>query len=375
MKRICFVTTSPLIVNFFLAPHLLYLGRSYAVTLVVNTSEKVPLLPLPGVEVVSMDIKRSWSLLTDLRALASLFGLFSRRRFDLVHSYSPKAGLLAMIASRLSGVPRRLHTFTGQVWVTMRGPARILLKAADRCIGTCATHVLADSPSQRDFVVAQGVVARDHCQVLGAGSITGVDTRRFRRDGEVRAAVRTELAIPEDALVVLYLGRLKKEKGVPELARAFAGIARRQDRAHLLLVGPDEESLSPAIAEECSAHRDRVHVLGYTVAPERYVAAADILALPSHREGFGSVIIEAAAAGVPAVASRIYGITDALVDGETGLLHEPGDANGLARQLERLLADSDLRQKLGSQAQERTLREFRQDRLVQLLGDLYDEIL
>ena len=375
MKRICFVTTSPLIVNFFLVPHLLHLSRSYAVTLVVNTSENVPLLPLPGVEVVSLGIRRSWSPLADLRALVSLVGLFSKRRFDLVHSFSPKAGLLAMIASRLSGVPRRLHTFTGQVWVTMRGPARVLLKDADKCIGRCATHVLADSPSQRDFVVAQGVVARDHCRVLGAGSITGVDTRRFRRDVEMRSAVRAELAIPQDALVVLFLGRIKKEKGVPELARAFAGIADRQDRAHLLLVGPDEENLSPAIAEECSAHRDRIHMRGYTVAPERYVAAADILALPSHREGFGSVIIEAAAAGVPAVASRIYGITDALVDGETGLLHDPGDANGLARQLERLLADSDLRQKLGSQAQERTLREFRQDRLVQLLADLYGAIL
>jgi glycosyltransferase involved in cell wall biosynthesis len=152
-------------------------------------------------------------------------------------------------------------------------------------------------------------------------------------------------------------------------------VAGEHRRAHLLLVGPDEEHLSPGIAEECSLFSDRVHTLGYTFTPERYVCASDILALPSHREGFGSVIIEAAAAGLPAVASRIYGITDAVVENETGLLHEPGDWNDLARQLERLLSDGELRHKLGSQARERAVREFQQDRLVQLLADFYEEIL
>lgn len=375
MKRICFVTTSPLIVNFFLAPHLLHLSKRFEVTLVVNTAEKVPLLPLPGVDIVSLGMRRRSSPFADLRALIRLFVLFSSRRFHLVHSLSPKAGLLAVLAGGLAGVPRRVHTFTGQVWATKRGPARLLLKAADRCIGRCATHVLADSLSQRDFLVAHHVIQPDRCRVLGSGSVSGVDTRRFRPAADIRSAVRAELGVPQDAVIILFLGRIKKEKGVPELARAFASVASQYDRAHLLLVGPDEEALSPGLAETCSAHRDRVHLLGYTFAPERYVAASDILVLPSHREGFGSVIIEAAAAGLPAVASRIYGITDALVEGRTGLLHEPGDWNALARQLDRLLADGDLRRQLGLQAQERAVREFPQERLIQLLSDFYEEIL
>ena len=118
-----------------------------------------------------------------------------------------------------------------------------------------------------------------------------------------------------------------------------------------------------------------MHCVDYTFEPERYVAAADLLALPSHREGFGSVIIEAAAAAVPAVASRIYGISDAVIEGETGLLHKPGDWKDLARQLSQLVADSDLRKQLGRGAQARALREFRQERLVQLLAEFYSEIL
>ncbi len=375
MKRICFVTTSPLIVNFFLAPHLRHLSKRFEVTLVVNTEEAVPLLPLPGVDIISLRMRRRSAPLADLWALGRLAVLFSRGRFDLVHSFSPKAGLLAMIASRLAGVPHRVHTFTGQVWATMRGPARFLLKTADHWIGRCATHVLADSRSQCEFLVEQRVIARHRCQVLGEGSVTGVDTRRFRPAADARSAVRAELAVPQDAVIVLFLGRIKKDKGVPELARAFASLAGKHDLAHLLLVGPDEESLSSRVADICSVHRDRVHALGYTFAPERYVAASDILVLPSHREGFGSVIIEAAAAGLPAVASRIYGITDAIVEGQTGLLHEPGDWSDLARQLDRLLADPDLRKKLGSGAQERAVREFQQDRLVQLLAEFYAELL
>ena len=375
MKRICFVTTSPLIVNFFLAPQLRFLSTRYEMTLVVNTAEGVPLVPLPGVDVVSLDLQRRWSPFSDLRAVVRLVALFSRRHFDLVHSFSPKAGLLTMLAARLAGVPCRVHTFTGQIWVTGSWPKRMLLKSADRSIAGLATHLLADSPSQRDFLIAQGVVRADRSLVLGAGSISGVDAHRFRPDDETRLAVRAELSVPAEARVVLFLGRLKKEKGVPELATAFASLAAKHRHVYLLLVGPDEESLLEAVLETAAPFADRVRNVGYTFTPERYIAASDILALPSHREGFGTVIIEAAAAGVPAVASRIYGISDAIVDEVTGLMHEPESPADLARNLERLLADEALRVKLGMQARDRAVREFAQERICELVAAFYGAIL
>jgi glycosyltransferase involved in cell wall biosynthesis len=368
-RKICWVTTSPLIVNFFLAPHLVYLRDRYDVTLVVNAREGVELKPLPGVEVVSVPIERSISPFRDARALGTLAMLFRKRRFDLVHSFSPKGGLIAMTAAALARVPLRLHTFTGQVWATRTGPMRLLLKSADRVVAALATHTLADSHSQLRFLDSQRIVKPGKCRVLASGSITGVDTDRFRADSARRAAVRRSLGIADDAVLLLFLGRVTRDKGVPELLQAFRELAAVSSHAHLLLVGPDEDGLlEPRTLANLTG---RVHVRGYTHTPEHYVAAADVLCLPSHREGFGSVIIEAAAAGVPAVASRIYGVVDAVVEEETGLLHRPGDAADLSRQLARITEDRALRLGLAHKARERAVSEFSQACLTRELSGFY----
>jgi glycosyltransferase involved in cell wall biosynthesis len=289
-----------------------------------------------------------------------------------VHSFGPKAGLLATWAGGRAGVPARLHTFTGQVWASRRGPMRALLRAADRAIVRCATEVLADSASQRDFLVREGVVAPQRCRVLGAGSVCGVDAQRFRPDPEARAAVRAELGIGAQAPVVLFVGRVTRDKGILDLARAFGALGAEFPGAVLLVVGPDEEGLGAQLQGLCAG---RARLVGYTHAPERYMAAADLLCLPSYREGFGAVVIEAAAAGLPAIGSRIYGIVDAVQEGKTGLLFEPGGAGELQAHLRRLLGDAALREHLGTAARARALAEFAQERLVGALEARYREIL
>jgi glycosyltransferase involved in cell wall biosynthesis len=372
MKRICFVTTSPLIVNFFLVPHLRHLASRYEVSLAVTLPGEAPLKDLPGVRVEPIRIPRPIRPVGDAAALARLARLFRDRRYDLVHSFGPKAGLLAAWAGSLAGVPARLHTFTGQVWVARRGPMRALLRAADRSIARRATEVLADSASQREFLVREGIVAPERCRVLGAGSVCGVDARRFKPDPEARAAVRAELGIDAQAPVVLFAGRVTRDKGVLDLAQAFGALGAQHRDAVLLVVGPDEEGLGAEVRRLCGG---RARVLGYTHAPERHMAACDVLCLPSYREGFGAVVIEAAAVGVPAIGSRIYGIVDAVQDGKTGLLFEPGNAGELRACLQRLLGDAALREHLGAAARARALAEFAEERLVGLLAARYREIL
>jgi glycosyltransferase involved in cell wall biosynthesis len=352
-------------VNGFLVPHLLGLRREYAVSLTVPQSGEVPLAPLPGVEVIPLEIRRRIAPWRDLRSAVRLLRLFRARRFDLVHSFGPKAGLLAMLAGALAGPPVRLHTFTGQVWAARTGASRALLKMADRLTAALATRVLADSASQREFMVREGVVAAGKCEVLGHGSLSGVDLRRFKPDAEARAAVRAELGIGEGAVVVLFLGRIARDKGVLDLADAFGALGTDGGR-RLLLVGPDEEGLGPEIERR---------VLGYTARPERYLAAADLLCLPSYREGFGSVIIEAAASGVPAVASRIYGVTDAVVEGETGVLFEPGNVGELRLALGGLIGDAARRRVMAEAARARASADFSQERLVGALAARYREML
>ncbi len=372
MKKICFVTTSPLIVNFFLVPCLATLGRAYHVHLAVNPDEDTALAEGHGAEVITLPIRRKISPWNDLRTLAAMVRLFRERRFDAVHSFSPKAGLLATIAGRIAGVPVRIHTYTGQVWMTRSGIMRSLLAAADRTIARFATHLLADSPSQLRVLLELGIVRdAEKCRVLGSGSLSGVDPARFRPDASARAAVRGELQIAPDATVFLFLGRLTRDKGVLDLAQAFTSLAAVRPAAVLLLVGPDEERVRPKIESICGAHAGKLRFAGYTRAPERYIAAADVLCLPSYREGFGMVIIEAAAAGIPATGSRIYGITDAIIEGETGLLHTPADVNDLAEKMETLMKDPALRERLGTRARQRAIDEFSQQRLTQALLDYY----
>ena len=371
MKKICLVTTSPLIVNFFLLPFLASLGRVYRVSLAVNPDEDTALADGHGAEVIALPIRRKISPWSDLRTLALLIRLFRERRFDAIHSFSPKAGLLAMVAAWIARIPVRIHIFQGEVWLTRKGAMRLLLKFLDRLVARLATHVLVVSRSEREFLIREGIIRNSKSRVLGSGSLSGVDPARFRPDSMARAAVRAELGIAPKATVFLFLGRLTRDKGVLDLAQAFASLAPTHPAAVLLLVGPDEERVRPAIESICRAHARQLRFAGYTRSPERYIAAADTLCLPSYREGFSTVIIEAAAAGVPAIGSRIYGITDAIVEGETGLLHAPADANELAEKMKALIGNPALRERLGARARQRAVDEFSQQRLTQALLDYY----
>lgn len=371
-RQVCFVATAAYTVEAFLLDHLRALSGPYDVSVALNTKTPGFLDPLGvRVSVLPVRIERKPSPLRDLAALARLTILFRRGRFDAVHSIAPKSGLLAMLAGRLAGVPVRVHSFTGQPWATRMGVARLLFRWADRLLAAAATHVLVDSPSQRDFLVGQGVVPARKARVLASGSICGVDAARYRPDAGWRAEVRSRHGIPESGLLFLFLGRLNRDKGVLDLARAFRQLCARRDDTHLMLVGPDEEGLAPRVLDLCGPHTGRVHFEGYTREPQRYMAAADVFCLPSYREGFGSTIIEAAAAEVPALGSRIYGITDALEDGATGLLCQPGDVEGLAEAMARLAGDPGLRRSLGRRARERALREFSKERVVEAMLKYY----
>ncbi|TLS69048.1 glycosyltransferase family 4 protein [Mariprofundus erugo] len=373
IKRVCIVVASEMTIRAFLIEQIRALSECCDVTVVVKTNDSSFLSPYGiDVDVVPVAIERNIHPWRDLTALWQLFSLFRKRKFDLVHSVTPKAGLLAMLAARLAGVRYRIHTFTGQVWATRRGFSRLLLKSMDRLLAASASHLLADSHSQRRFLLAQGVTRADKLAVLAEGSISGVDSERFRPDSSIRAEKRRELGLADEAVVLLFLGRLNRDKGILDLSSAFAGVAPSLPELHLLLVGPDEGGMKASVLSMQGEYAGRVHCIDYTDQPEAFFAMADIFCLPSYREGFGSVIIEAAACGLPAIGSRIYGISDAIAEGRTGLLFEAGDHAGLAAAITRLTTDADLRRQMGATALLRARSDFSTSRLVQAWLDYYD---
>ena len=363
-KKLAVVVSADMTIKAFLMGHLAALSKLCKLSVLANTDDHGLLArhDIAG-QVVPVPIVRPIRPLSDFWALMVLVGYFRRCRPNCVFSVTPKAGLLAMLAGAITRIPCRMHIFTGQVWATRKGFARVLLKAADRVVARLATDILVDSESQRQFLIAEGVVAPAKSSVLASGSISGVDLGRFKPDAAARLLVRGQLGIGEGDAVLLFLGRLNRDKGVLDLARAFASLAEDSIACHLLLVGPDEGGMRESILGICSNRVGRLHFVDFTNSPERYMAAADVFCLPSYREGFGSVVIEAAAVGVPAVASRIYGITDAVVDGKTGLLHDAGNVDGIVTCLERLLRFPQDCRTLGAAARLRAMTEFSAERV------------
>lgn len=317
--------------------------------------------PIEGCTYFSVEIPRQIRLFKDFVALLKLWKLFREQKFDIVHSTTPKAGLICAMASRLAGVPIRIHTFTGQPWVTLKGTKHFVAKLADKTIGTLNTACYTDSSSQKEFLVSQKIVASHNLSVIGQGSLAGVDIERFSPNlyGVVDCTlIKQELGIPDNALVLLFVGRIVRDKGVVELVNAFNRILVNVSNAYLLFVGPQELSLSELGITEGTVLDQRVKFTGYTDRPEKYMAVSDVLCIPSYREGFGTVVIEAAAMGLPAVGTNIYGLSDAIVDRETGLLVEPKDIDQLVNALLQIINDGDLRKVLGQNAQQRAIQHF-----------------
>lgn len=316
---------------------------------------------LPRMRYVSIDIPRKIDLLRDLAALWRLWRFFRREHFDIVHSTTPKAGLLCSIAALLAGVPVRLHTFTGQPWVGLSGVNHWLSKSSDWLIARLNTFCYADSPSQQRFIIDSGVACEASIGVVGRGSLAGIDLERFnahRFSTEDRAALRRELDIPEGHTVLLFVGRFTPDKGIAELLAAFAALIKRGFETNLVLLGPHEADSETFLGILSGRAREAVRLPGFSAEPERFMAIADLLVLPSYREGFGTVVLEAAAMGVPAVGSDIYGLSDAIEHEKTGLLVPVREVDPLTSALERLLLDKPLRLAMGNAALQRARDEF-----------------
>jgi glycosyltransferase involved in cell wall biosynthesis len=329
---------------------------------------------------VEINIKRSISLWHDLWALVQLFIFFKRGKIEIAHSTTPKAGLLTALAAYLAVVPVRLHTFTGQPWVDMPGIKGKLARFSDWTIGKLNTRCYADSKSQREFLIEQRIVERDRISVIGAGSLAGVDIHRFapsRFSASDRVSLRATHGISTSDLVILFLGRITVDKGVRELLSAFKHIKSSRSNAHLIFVGQfdlDSGAAGVLSKDEIEAIPD-THIVGYTDCPEAYLAIADILCLPSYREGFGTVVIEAASMGIPTVGTNIYGLSDAVLHGETGLLVAPRNAEELAQALDHMLENNALRMQMGTTARIRAHALFDAEKINHMVADEYCSML
>ena len=330
-----------------------------------------------GVAAHDVEMPRRITPARDLVALARIARVLARVRPDVVHSHTPKGGLLGMLAAWLCRVPVRVYHLHGLPHVAAVGMKRRLLRATEKVSCRLAHRVFCVSPSLLQLAVAEQVCAPRKARVLAAGSANGVDAAgRFDPARHDRRAARAALALPADGLVVGFVGRVVRDKGVVELAGAWRWLRERFPGARLLIVGPLEPQ-DPVPRDVLQSLRSDPRVL---LAGERddtppLYAAMDVLALPSYREGFGVVNIEAAAMGLPVVATRVAGVVDAVVDGVTGTLVPPYDAAALADAVSAYLSDPDLRRRHGAAGRARALQNFRPEAIWEALYGEYEQLL
>lgn len=374
-KRIAIFVTSVYVVRFFLLPHLNALAKNYDVTLILNNDapEILAGLDLP-VRVLIIPIKRKISLIRDLKVLLKTIRLFRKEKFDLVHTMTPKAGLLGILAAFFARVPNRVHTFQGEVWASKTGFMRGFLILMDKLVNRLSTHITVVSHGERDFLISQKIIDEKKSKVIGHGSIGGVDLKRFKSDEEQRNQTRQRLGFKENDFVFLYVGRLNRDKGLLTLRDAFLNLSAQNPSSpvKLLIVGPDEENIREEYAETVpETHQRDIQIETYVDAPEIYMNAADCLVLPSFREGFGVVIIEAAAIGVPAIGSDIYGLRDAIVENETGLFFKVGNVDDLSDKMKMIAEDDNLRHCLSKNGQSRVREKFNQNDVIEEFLEFY----
>lgn len=332
-----------------------------------------------GIQVHSVSMHRRISPLHDVRTIAELVALMRRFRPHIVHSHTPKGGLLGMVAARAANVPVRIYHLRGLLMETSTGARRQLLANTERVACSLATTTICVSHSVRRTAIEERLVRPDRIRVLLQGSSNGVDAReRFNpeRVGDVRAEVRRSLGIGPDEPVVGFVGRLVRDKGIFELAEAWPRVREAVPNARLVIAGDYEEhDPVPESVREKVARDPSIQVLGFRADAPRLYTAFDVVALPTYREGFPNVALEAAAMCRPIVASRVTGCVDAVDDGVTGTLIPARDAAALARAIQRYLKDPELRERHGAAGRARVEQFFDQPRLWAAVAEVYDELL
>lgn len=381
MKSIVHITTVPESLGFLRGQATFMRAHGIAFSVISSPGPKLADFSCSEApDATAIVMQRTISPIADIRALAAIIARLRHVEPVIVHAHTPKGGLLGMISAWLVRTPLRVYHMRGLPYMTASGRQRILLRSTEWLSCKLAHRVFCVSHSLRDVAIADGVVSSEKITVFLGGSGNGVDARTRFNPATLpvgtRNQMRSSLDIPPDSLVVGFVGRIVRDKGVSELASAWHALRDDFPSAHLVLIGP-EEARDPVSPETLAGLREdsRVHLIGSVADPAPWYSAFDLVVLPTFREGFPNVPLEAAAMEVPVIASRIPGCVDAVKDGATGTLVPPGNSETLAKAIRMYIADPDLRLKHGSAGRKRVLEEFQQEAIWEAMYQEYRRLL
>ena len=343
MKKIIRISTVPISLNIFCKGLLYDLSSQYEIIAVSSPGEALnEIAAREKIRTIAVPMHRQIAPVRDLVALWQLIKLFYKERPDMVHSITPKAGLLAMTAAKLARVPVRLHTFTGLIWPTSKGIKRKILITMDKLLCACATHINPEGKGVADDLREEKITNKP-LTVLGHGNVRGIDFNYYYPSQEIKhsaKALREKLGITSDTFLFLFVGRIVRDKGITELIEAFQKLSENLSRdaesfskTALLLVGNEEKNLDPlpSTTKQLIKTLPNIYQLPHLTDIRPIYAAAQALVFPSYREGFPNVVLEAGAFSLPSIVTDINGSREIITQGEKGFIVPPHDSVALAR--------------------------------------------
>lgn len=378
-KKIIRATTVPMSLNAFCKGMLKELSEKYEVVGLSSPGEDLDIVgEREGVKTIAVPMERHISLFKDLKALIKMIGVFRREKPTMVHSMTPKAGLLCMVAGWLTRVPVRVHTFTGLVFPTSTGLKRRILMATDWLTCACATHVIPEGEGVKNDLLNNGITKKP-LRVLGYGNVKGVDMNRFSRRPEIMELVVQKSLKSPNRFTFLSIGRIVRAKGIDEMVVAFQKLQEVDKNVRLILVGDYEDDLDPISDDTRIAIRDNegIEAVGGKNGDEllAYYAAADCYVSASYREGFPNTVLEAGAMDLPCIVTDINGSREIIKDGVNGMVVPPQDAVELYNAMKIMLTSKIDRDNMAKNARKMIADRFEQGFVRKCLYDFYDSIL
>ncbi|MGY3794360.1 glycosyltransferase family 4 protein [Aquimarina sp. 433] len=357
--KIIRVTTVPRSLGGLLQGQLKFMSQYYEVIGVSSKDENIldRVAKQEGIAVVPIQMTRKITPVQDLKAVYQLYKLFKKEKPDIVHSHTPKAGTLSMLAAKLAGVPHRLHTIAGLPLLEATGAKRLLLDTVEKITYACASMIYPNSFGLNDIILENKYTSAKKLKVIANGSSNGIDTSHFDPSGytiEDNDKLKQELDIAPDDFVFVFVGRFVKDKGINELITSFKQLNSEFKKSKLLLVGTYERDLDPLLPETEKEINENPNIIpvGWQNDVRPFFAISNALAFPSYREGFPNVVMQAGSMGLPSIVTDINGCNEIVSEGINGTIIPPKSSEILYQSMKKFISDPSYTNQLSLKARD-----------------------
>jgi glycosyltransferase involved in cell wall biosynthesis len=378
MVKLVRITTVPMSLELLIAGQMKYMHEhGFDVYMISSPQENIELLEKKEKsKFITVNMTRTISPVKDLISLVKLVNILKKIKPQIVHTHTPKAGFLGMLAAKICRVPVRLHTVAGLPLMETQGLQRKILERVEKITYAFATKVYPNSKNLSEFIIANGFCSIGKIKVLGNGSSNGIDTEYFKLTPELAASsneLRRKLNLNHSDFIFVFVGRLVKDKGIEELIKAFKKLKQNYSQIKILLIGPFEPELDPLSSQTVDDIENEEGILhvGFQQDIRPYLAISSALAFPSYREGFPNVPMQAGAAGLPSIVTDINGCNEIVEHEKNGLIIPVKDENALYNAMERLMTDETLYLRLKANARKMIVDRYEQKHFWSLLFNEY----